>query len=119
MNEKRKNGWNDTNTMNTEPTSKRERPFPRRFVKFTGVWIPAIIWEHADLNCTEKCLLAEIHALCEEDGACAATNEWLGNQVGGLSAVRVSTIISKLKDLGLIEQTSFDGRNRILKTLFR
>lgn len=110
MNEKRKNGWNDTNTMNTEPTPKRE---------FTGVWIPAIIWEHADLNCTEKCLLAEIHALCEEDGACGATNEWLGNQVGGLSAVRVSTIISKSKDLGLIEQTSFDGRNRILKTLFR
>jgi hypothetical protein len=95
--------------MNTEPTPKRE---------FTGVWIPAIIWERADLNCTEKCLLAEIHALGGHRGNCFAGNEYLGKQVGGLSPVRIGAIISKLKGLGLIRQVSFDGRVRKLQTLF-
>jgi len=101
--------YEKTTRMNTEPTPKRE---------FTGVWIPAIIWERADLNCTEKCLLAEIHALGGHRGNCFAGNEYLGKQVGGLSPVRIGAIISKLKGLGLIRQVSFDGRVRKLQTLF-
>lgn len=96
-------------TTTTEPTPKRE---------FTGVWIPAIIWANPELNCTEKCLLAEIHALGGHRGECFAGNEWLGKQVGGLSAVRIGSIISKLKGLGLVRQVSFDGRVRKLQTLF-
>ena len=83
--------------------------------KFTGVWIPARIWLNEELTITEKCLLAEINSLDNnEDRGCFASNEYLGKFLG-ISAGSTANMVSKLKRKGLIVQIFFDGRNRGLR----
>ncbi|MBR4555789.1 MAG: helix-turn-helix domain-containing protein [Ruminococcus sp.] len=81
---------------------------------FTGLWIPREIREDGRLNMTEKCLLAQITALDNEDG-CFASNAYLSETMG-CSVSTVTNGIRKLKSLGLIEVTNFDGRTRTLRT---
>lgn len=86
--------------------SKNER-------SFQGVWIPKEIYLDDRLGALDKILLAEIASLDTGDG-CYASNEYLAEfcQCG---LRQITTIISKLKSLGLVEQVRTDGRRRWLK----
>lgn len=77
----------------------------------TGLWIPVEI-EVLPLNLTEKVLLAEIVSL-DRVGECFASNEHFSKLLG-VRSDSVSRIISKLKKMGLVKQTGFDGRRRKL-----
>lgn len=77
----------------------------------TGLWIPVEI-EVLPLNLTEKVLLAEIVSL-DRVGECFASNEHFSKLIG-VRSDSVSRIISKLKKMGLVKQTGFDGRRRKL-----
>ncbi|CAE14669.1 unnamed protein product [Leptospira phage LE1] len=77
----------------------------------TGLWIPVEI-EVLPLNLTEKVLLAEIVSL-DRAGECFASNEHFSKLLG-VRSDSVSRIISKLKKVGLVKQTGFDGRRRKL-----
>lgn len=80
---------------------------------FQGVWIPKEIYLDYRLGALDKILLAEIASLDTGDG-CYASNEYLAEfcQCG---LRQITTIISKLKSLGLVEQVKTDGRRRWLK----
>lgn len=80
---------------------------------FQGVWIPKEIYLDERLGALDKILLAEIASLDTGDG-CYASNEYLAEfcQCG---LRQITTIISKLKSLGLVEQVRTDGRRRWLK----
>jgi len=64
--------------------------------------IPPMIWEDENLNLTEKCLLGRINALQEKTGACFASNEYLGRQLGKHQN-HISRLLTKLKRKGYIE----------------
>lgn len=91
--------------------SLKENKFKR---DFKGVWIPKEIWLSNDLSLLEKSLLTEIHSLDNNEG-CFASNEYFAKFIG-FSTNKISVAISKLKKLNYIEQVSFDGRKRILKS---
>ena len=61
----------------------------------------------------EKCLLAEINALDHGEG-CWASNEFLAEKFASTTA-SIANILSKLRALGLLENTNFDGRKRLIK----
>jgi hypothetical protein len=82
--------------------------------KFAGIWIPAEIWLENSLNALEKILLVEINSLDNENG-CTAGNDYFSNFLG-VTSIRVSQMIKKLKDEGYIYEASFDGRVRTLKS---
>jgi len=83
---------------------------------FKGIWIPREIWL-SKLSCIEKCVWAEIHSLFDRDrGGCYASNEYLC-EFFGLKDRRLREIIYKLRDLGWIQEVSFDGRNRVIKAV--
>lgn len=77
----------------------------------TGLWIPVEI-EVLPLNLTEKVLLAEIVSL-DRVGECFASNEHFSKLLG-IRPDSASRMISKLKKLGYLKQTGFDGRKRKL-----
>ncbi|TGK45531.1 helix-turn-helix domain-containing protein [Leptospira bouyouniensis] len=81
----------------------------------TGLWIPVEI-EVLPLNLTEKVLLAEIVSL-DRVGECFASNEHFSKLLG-IRPDSASRMISKLKKLGYIKQTGFDGRKRKLTPVF-
>lgn len=76
----------------------------------TGIWIPREIESIQNLSITEKYLLSEIRSLSLAKG-CFASNAYFANLLGKKPDT-ISRIISKLKNLGLISQKSFDGRRR-------
>jgi hypothetical protein len=82
---------------------------------FKGVWIKKEIWLDRNLSCIEKCLLAEIDSLDnDEEKGCFASNKYLGEFIG-VTEGRMANIISDLKKRGYIVQCYFDGRNRGLR----
>lgn len=85
--------------------------------EFTGVFIPASIWNDERLSCVEKCFLAEVGALGGHRANCSASNEHLGKQVG-VSSNRASVILSKLIEFGLVKTAGFDGRTRLLQCFY-
>lgn len=82
---------------------------------FKGIWIPAELWLNEELSKTDIILLSEITSLDKGLG-CSASNSYLSKFMK-LSKNKVSQHIKKLKDLGYIEETKFDGRQRFLKIL--
>lgn len=67
---------------------------------FKGVWIDRDIWLRKDITPTDKCVLAEIDSLDNENG-CYASNAFLAENL----SVSISTIqrsVKTLEDLGLI-----------------
>jgi DNA-binding transcriptional regulator GbsR (MarR family) len=85
--------------------------------KFLGIWIPKEIYLNNDLSWTDKILVIEILSLDNERG-CFASNDYFAEFLG-VTKTTISTSISKLKELGFIEQISFDGRTRILKAVYK
>lgn len=84
--------------------------------RFTGIWIPAEIWEDQRLTYFEKALLAEIHSLDGEDH-CFASNKYFEKFFNERTR-KIQEGISKLKKLGYVHQISFDGRKRLLTTTY-
>lgn len=80
--------------------------------EFTGVWIPRHIMENKQLKPTDRLIYAEIASFDQ----CYMSNETLGERAG-CSGSQASRIIIKLKSLGYIRQTKFDGRTRWLKAM--
>lgn len=81
---------------------------------FKGIWIPKEIYLNKELNWTEKILFIEIDSL-DNDNGCFASNKYFAEFIG-VSQTRISKSISHLKELGLIYQDGFNGRERILHT---
>ena len=82
---------------------------------FKGVWIPKEIWLNEELTMLEKVIFVEIDSL---DGPehCYASNEYFATFCN-CSESKVSKAIKKLKELGMIEEVSFDGRHRKLRVV--
>jgi len=82
---------------------------------FTGVWIPKFIYKNKEVKWIEKILFLEVHSFTSNGKECFFSNEYISNFLG-VSPRQVTRIISKLKELGWISETSFDGRKRYLKS---
>lgn len=81
---------------------------------FKGIWISKEVWLDRRLSALDKFILAEIDSLDGENG-CYASNEYLA-EFCQCSSRKVSDSISKLIGFGYIEQESFDGRRRVLRS---
>ena len=81
---------------------------------FKGVWIPKEVWLDENLTPLDKIILVEINSLDTDDG-CYASNEYLA-EFCRCSQDKVTNTISKLKKLGYVEQVSFNGRCRVLRS---
>lgn len=84
---------------------------------FKGVWIPREIWLDKRLDVVDKVVLTEINSL-DNENHCNAGNDYLA-EFCQCSQSKVSSSIKKLITLGYLEQVSFDGRHRILKSNIR
>lgn len=92
----------------------RNDPIPNP--RFIGIFIPVEILDLPELNSTDIIMLSWIDALDDPKNShsgCFASNKYLADRLK-LQENTVNKIISKLKDLGLIRQVSFDGRIRVL-----
>lgn len=84
-----------------------------------GTWIPKRIWLAKDITWMEKCVLAEIDNLFDEDeGGCWASNEYIASNMDS-SQKSISNMISRLKERGYVKQVNFNGRFRILKVIYQ
>lgn len=84
---------------------------------FKGIWIPKEIWLHPKLSLQAKALWAEIHSLySEKHGGCYASNEYLAEFLG-VKERALQYILKELRDNILLEDVSFNGRQRIFKAL--
>ncbi len=83
--------------------------------RFTGIFLPVEILDKEELTLLDQVLLSWIDALfCKEHGGCFAKNDYLAKRLH----VKENTIaksIMKLRHMGLIEDISFDGRNRVMR----
>ena len=82
----------------------------------TGTWISDQIGS-LPINSSAKIILAEIDNLHRSRG-CKAGNAHFA-KILGVSTETVSRIISKLRKLGYVNQTRFDGRIRTLEPNFQ
>lgn len=83
---------------------------------FKGIWIPKEIWLNKTLSFFEKCLLAEIHSLNGPEG-CYASNQYFC-EFFDVKERTLSQALTKLKNLKLIEVVAFNGRTRVIKTIY-
>ena len=104
----------DTNNIPTELDESESQQ-----THFRGCWIPAdimqLFWD-GKINSRETMLLATIDSLVSPEKGCWASNAYLASVVGLKSTTHLTEAIGKLKKLGLLFQTSFDGRHRYLET---
>jgi hypothetical protein len=86
--------------------------------KFQGVWIPADMWLDRSLSITEKVMLVEIGSLESEDRGCYKSNAEFA-EFFGLSASRVSEIVSGLAEKGLVTVELIRDGKRIVERQIR
>ena len=84
--------------------------------EFKGIWFPAEVWLDTRLTALEKMILMEIDSL-DGDGGCWASNDYLADFCV-CSKATVTRAISKLIELGYVRQVAFDGRTRVLRSIF-
>jgi hypothetical protein len=82
--------------------------------KFTGVWIPAGVFQHTTLSITAKVVYGVVEALDNDDG-CFASNAYLSRHLG-LSVRQLQNVIKELDDANLITRVEQDGR-RVIRTV--
>ena len=85
---------------------------------FQGIWIPKAIYLNKEANWYAKILFLEIHGLTEKGMECYMSNGYMAS-ILNVSQRQVSRYVSELKALGWIEETSFNGRKRYLRSLLR
>lgn len=85
--------------------------------EFKGVWIPSSIYLNKDLTPIDKFLFAEIDSFTNIEGGngCFASNKFLADFCN-CSERKISDSVSKLISMGLVEQVSFNGRERVLRS---
>jgi hypothetical protein len=84
---------------------------------FTHITIPAEIWLRRDISIQAKALWAELRSLhCKKYGGCYASIEYL-EEFMGLQKRRIFDLFKELKDAGLMEVVSFNGRVTIRKAI--
>ena len=80
-----------------------------------GIWIPIEIYLDKSVCWTAKLIFLEIDSFTRADLDCYISNEHLA-EMFDISPTMVSKHISKLKQIGWVEQTRFDGKKRFLKS---
>lgn len=80
---------------------------------FTGLWIPSDIYLNQQVKWISKVLFLEIHSFTANEKPCFMSNDYISNFLG-VSNRQVTRIITELKEIGWINETSFDGRKRFL-----
>jgi len=84
---------------------------------FKGIWIPAKIWLSDGISIQAKVLWAEIWSLYDQEkGGCYASDEYLMNFLR-LGQSRFHEVLKELRDLGLVKNVSFNGRERVIKAI--
>ncbi len=83
---------------------------------FQGIWIPKAIYLNKEVNWYAKILFLEIHSFTENGKECFMSNRYIASFLH-ISERQVTRYISELKSLGWIEETSFNGRKRYLRSL--
>lgn len=82
--------------------------------KFTGVWIPAVVFQSTELSNTAKLLYGVIAGLDGTDG-CYASNAYLQASLNqGERAIQV--LLKQLEDAGLVVREEINGK-RIIRTV--
>jgi hypothetical protein len=82
---------------------------------FKGVWIPREVWLNRTISNNAKILWSEIWSLHDrESGGCYASNEYL-SEFMNVKLSRLKEIMKELRDADLLEDVSFDGRQRIIR----
>lgn len=85
---------------------------------FKGVWIPREIWLNDSLSLQAKAVWSEISSLHDRDlGGCYASNEYLCKFLK-IGPSRLKENLKELRDQGLIEDISFDGRTRVIRARY-
>lgn len=85
---------------------------------FRGIWIPAEVWLSPDMTIQEKVMLVEINSLQHPERGCYKSNRALA-EFFGLSASRVSEVISSLAAKGLVRvETIRNGRQVVERRIF-
>jgi hypothetical protein len=82
--------------------------------KFTGVWIPAGVFQHTTLSITAKVVYGVVEALDNDDG-CFASNAYLSRHLG-LGVRQLQNVIKELDDANLITRVEQEGR-RVIRTV--
>jgi hypothetical protein len=82
--------------------------------KFTGVWIPAGVFQTQTISLTAKVVYGVVDALDNEEG-CFASNAYLSRHLG-LSVRQLQTILSELEDARLIRRVAHEG-HRVIRTV--
>ena len=82
--------------------------------KFTGVWIPAGVFQHKTLSTSAKVVYGVVDALDNDDG-CFASNAYLSKHLG-LSVRQLQAILFELQDATLIRRMDIEGR-RVIRTV--
>lgn len=87
-----------------------EFEYPR---DFKGVWIPKSLWLNRKLTPLQKMLVAEIDSLSGKDG-CNSSNAYLA-KFFSVTEGRMAHMVSELRAQGVIEDVSFNGRERRIR----
>lgn len=82
--------------------------------KFTGVWIPAGVFQTSKVSITAKVVYGVVEALDNEDG-CFASNAYLSRHLG-LGERQIRNILQELDEANLITRVEINGR-RVIRTI--
>ena len=82
--------------------------------KFTGVWIPAGVFQLKTISLTAKVVYGVVEALDGDDG-CFASNAYLSRHLG-LEERQIRNILGELTDACLIRREQVNGR-RVIRTV--
>ncbi len=82
---------------------------------FQGIWIPKSVYLNTEVNWYAKILFLEIHSFTENGKECYMSNKYIASFLN-ISQRQVSRYITELKTIGWIEEVSFDGRRRFLRS---
>jgi len=82
--------------------------------KFTGVWIPAGVFQTTTISITAKVVYGVVDSLDNDDG-CFASNAYLSKHLG-LGERQLRNLLKELEDARLITRVEQDGR-RIIRTV--
>lgn len=82
--------------------------------KFTGVWIPAGVFQTTTISITAKVVYGVVDSLDNDEG-CFASNAYLSKHLG-LGERQLRNLLKELEDACLITRIEQDGR-RIIRTV--
>ena len=85
--------------------------------KFTGVWIPASIFQTPTISITAKVVYGVLESL-DNEGGCFASNAYLSKHLG-LEVRSVQLILADLEVAGLIKRSEDPNGRRIIRTIER